>query len=664
VKFLKGVIKNFKMLFRIKTTLFAIIFGPLFIIFLIGLAFNTSSGISISIGYSMVDNSSLSYDFVNSLQEEGYLVQAFSSKNDCVQGLKDGIVHMCLVFPENFVIKDNKSNELVFVVDKTRINIVYEILDSVSKDIGVQTDALSKSLTDKLTTTLVQTASTLDKDLVSLVSVKGKLSGISTDANTISSNLGKIDLNSNNVDVDYSNKVKQLNDYAKEITDEVIDVTNQILSDSSASSVHNISLNLQEFSEDKYSDSEDYLDVIQKQINSTKTALDDLENKLSKAKSLTKENQNKIQSLRTKIGEIQSDVDSVKRDLEGITTSINTIKVKSSDQIVNPITTKVETISSKNNKLAVMFPYALLLVLMFISLFLSSSIVVLEKKSKASFRVFTTPTRDEFYIFSTFVTAFLIVLVEITTILLLSNFLFLDFISANLLVNSVIILLSIAVFVLLGMAIGYIFSSQQATNMASLSVGAIFLFISNMVLPIESISQSFQQIARLNPYVLASESLRRSILFSTSINGLSLSFLILSAYTLGLLILIVFVQKISKNLYFTRKPTTLAKQLNSIKTLVIHEREVYNEKEFIIAINRLTEEEYEDVVRQQERDIKHFLKNQLRYRKLARKFTSLTKKELLEEFAKQYDRRYKELKKHEDDLVKKLTESKERLKKQ
>ena len=661
MKFLKSIIKNFKILFRIKTTLLAVILGPLFIIFLIGLAFNTSSGIAISVGYSMPDNSSLSQDFVHSLHEKGYQVQPFATKIDCVTGLQSGVVHMCLVFPKDFTIENDKTNEIIFVVDKSRVNIVYEILESVSADIGVQSDALSKSLTEKLTNTLTSSSSIIENDLSSIVVIKNKLTEVSDNANTISSNLGNMDLEMTDVDTDFSSQAQTLNDYTEELRDEVVSATDDIMANSSGS-VYDTAEDLQDFAIDEYNDSLDYLNALEIQMNNTANGLDELEQKLSTAKTLTTENQAGIQSLRTKITEIIADINSVKSDLEGITTNINNIKITSSDQIVNPITTKVETINSKGNKLAVLFPYALLLVLMFISLFLASSLVVLEKRSKASFRVFTTPTRDEFYIFSTFITAFIIVFVEVAVILLVSKFFFIDFISANLLVNSLLILLSIAFFVLLGMAIGYLFSSQQATNMASLSLGAIFLFISNMVLPIESISQSFQKIAQFNPYVLSSEALRRSILFLTPLDKLSFTFLILGSYTLGLLILIVFVQKISKNLYFTKKPTTLAKQLDSIKTLKIHEKEVYNEKEFIISINRLTEEEYEDVIRTKEKEIRYFLKKQLRYGKLSRRFTKMTKKELLEAFAKQYDKRYKDLKKHEEDLAKQIMASKKKKK--
>ncbi len=659
MKFIKSIIKNFKILFRIKTTLLAVVLGPLFIILLIGLAFNSSSGISISVGYTAMDNSALTQDFVHSLHDKGYQVQQFATKQDCVKTLKAGLTHMCLVFPKDFSVENNKTNELVFVVDKSRTNIVYEIIDSVSSDVGLQADQLSKSLTEQLTSTLTSTSNTIDQDLASLVLIKNKVAGVSTDANDISDNLGNMDLDMGNINSDFTSQSENLNEYTKEIRDEVISATDDIIANSSGS-VAQTAQDLQDFAIEKYNSSEDYLNAVKVQINATKNGLDALEEKLATAKTLTTENQANIQSLRTKLSEISADIDSVKRDLEGITNRINSIKVTSTDQIVNPITTKVETINTKANKLAILFPYALMLVMMFIGLFLASTLVVIEKRSKASFRIFTTPTRDEFYLFSTFVTSFIIVIVEIALILLLSKFFFVDFISANLLVNSLLILISTATFVLIGMTIGYIFSTPQATNMASLSLGAIFLFLSNMVLPMESLSHQFQFIAQFNPYVLASESLRRSILFLTPLNELSFPFLVMGIYVVGLLILIVFVQKMVKNIYFTKKPLSLAKQIDSIKTLQIHEKNVYNEKEFIIAINRLSETEYEDVVRGQEKEIQHFLKKQLRYGRIARKFTKMTKKELLDAFAKQYEKRYKDLKKHEEELTKQLRDSKKK----
>jgi len=102
VKFFKAIGKNFKILFRLKTSILAVILGPLIIVLLIGLAFNSSSSIDISIGYTSPDNSTLTHEFVTALADNGYGVELFPSKNHCVDQLEQGLLHTCLIFPEDF----------------------------------------------------------------------------------------------------------------------------------------------------------------------------------------------------------------------------------------------------------------------------------------------------------------------------------------------------------------------------------------------------------------------------------------------------------------------------------------------------------------------------------------------------------------------------------
>ena len=80
-----------------------------------------------------------------------------------------------------------------------------------------------------------------------------------------------------------------------------------------------------------------------------------------------------------------------------------------------------------------------------------------------------------------------------------------------------LIFLASAFFIVLGMAIGYLFSTQEGAIMGSIIVGSVFLFLSNLVVPLESLAPALVNIVKYNPYVLASEFLRKSLLFSIEI---------------------------------------------------------------------------------------------------------------------------------------------------
>lgn len=667
MKFWKTIFKNFKILFRRKTSLIAIILGPLLVIFLIGFAFNTSSQFQISVGYVAPDNSTLTGEFVQTLQEQ-YVVKEFQTKDDCSAQLKQGVTHMCIIFPKDFVIENNKVNNVTFVVDKTRINVVYSILGSVNDKIGLKSDQLSKDLTDTLISTLDSTSSDIDTNLGSLIRLKKSIESSQEKVSTISSSFSSINLNTETVDTtDLSDDVDRVSSLAKSIRDEGVSVSRdglevvnilraQITNTTLLVELDGLEADLESLNS---SASEDYdsitekVTTIQETIDSTIESIDSLNDKLSTADSSVSSGVKSLAVLRQDLGNIISDIDSIKQGLEKSSQGISQIAVTSTDQIVNPIQTNIETVSSDKNQLLILFPYVLLLIVMFVGLMLSSTLVIVEKKSKAYFRIFTTPTRDEFYLWTTFFTSFIIVALQVAVILVLMELFFVKLISANLLVNLILLIVSISIFIMIGMGIGYLLSNQQGTNMASISVGAIFLFISNMVLPLESISPHLKKIAQYNPYVLASEMLRQSTLFNASFNQLGTGLGILVSYTIIIAMFIIIFQGMSKNLFFKNIPHIKSKKKTEKQLFSIKGTAISSEKELIEEVHNLREEEFKLLVKKS-KPAKKFIRDILDHKDIAKSLRKLNKKEFLdkiadknEELIKDVESKSKRLKKKE-----------------
>lgn len=649
MKFAKAIMKNFKILFRIKTSLIAIILGPLLIILIIGLAFNSSSNLQIVVGYHAPDNSSLTNEVITELQTT-HTMKPFTSKEACKNDLEQGLLHICIDFPQEFVVENEKTNNITFVVDKARINLVYTVIGSVSEKIGFKSEELSKGLTETLTTTLSDTSAAIDNNLGSLIKVRKNLDDTSSQIDTINRNLGNMDLNMVAVSVDFSGDINSILSDTKSLRNDALDVASEgllfvediqseLTGNSTASeALNNFEESLIELNESATSEFEDANETIadlKDKVQAASEKIDAIKQKFSNAKTLTDENRQKITLLKENLETIGTDIDSIKRNLEESSQKISNIKITSTEQIVNPINTNIETVSSDTNQLTILFPYVVLLIIMFVGMMLSSTLVIVEKKSKAYFRVFTTPTRDEFYIFTTFITAFIIVAIQMAIILALASYFFIDLISANLLINSIILLLGISLFILIGMAIGYVTNSQQSTNMASISLGAILLFLSNMVLPIESASASIKSIATYNPYVLASETLRKSILFGADFQVLGVEFLLLLGYSVIILILIVLFQKLSKHMFFRHIPHMKEKKRREKKNeYLVKGIQIHSEEEFITIIKKLNEQEYEKNIRYNKL-AKHFIKHRLGKPRIARKMKRFTKKELLEAIAKE-----------------------------
>jgi ABC-type multidrug transport system permease subunit len=554
MKIFKVLQKNFKILFRKKTSFFTIFLGPLFVILLMSFTFSSNSEMQMSIGYISPDDSPLTNEFVTNLKTN-YLAKQFWEKDTCVHELESGLMHACILFPKDFEIENNKTNNIIFVVDKSRISLVYSVIESISSDIDVKTEELSKDLTDKIVSTLTNTNTKLDSTLAIVIKTKAKTTEQEGSATEIGNDINEIsdDLK----DVDFTNldtSIDSLHQYTKNIYDGVYSEAGDCLDIVETSGIDaTLGAELEDELTAIRNVTKINYDNSSSKITDITTLVDSAISTIEKIETLSSEQSSSLTKMKTDLSQMTVDLGTVKSNIESMQNEINNIQVTSTENIVNPITTSIETTSSAgNNKLALIFPYLLILLIMFTSLLLSSTLVVVEKESNAAFRTFTTPTRDEFFVFTTFLTAFLIVIIQLLIILAAVSYFLFDFILANIYVNITLILLATALFIMLGMMIGYLLKTQQATNMATIFLGTILLFISNIVFPIETISPSLKLIAQYNPFVITSELLRQSIVFNTGFSEMALQLAIIFFYSVIFLVLILIFQKISKSNYFNK----------------------------------------------------------------------------------------------------------------
>lgn len=640
MKFIRAIIKNFKVLFRLKAALIAIIFGPLFVIFLIGFAFNSTNAIQLTVGYNAPDDSVLTTDFITNLEDK-YTTKSFLSGEDCVEELKHGLVHTCIFFPKDFVISKGKVNNLTFVVDKSRVNLAYTVIEGVSEQIGIKSDELSKDLTQTLTSTLTKTGTIIDNNIGSLIKIKKDMTENIKDVDQINSDLDNIDLEVQDISFSGTSIIASVDTNLDDIKDEVKGMVAlnipllEAIGDNSTDPIVDSLNDLDSYVLNKHNVSTVSIAELTTKLSTVQIQINNMEEQLTNAKKNTDSSKESITNLKSNINSVFTSIESVKGDLEDLSRDINSIEITSSDQIINPISTKIETISSDSNQLISLLPYLLMLIIMFVSLMLASTLVVVEKSSRASFRVFTTPTKDEFFILTTFVTAFIIVLTQLAVILFATSYFLIDVFTANLELNILLLVLSTTIFIMIGMAIGYLIKSQQGANMTSISVGALFLMVSNFVLPVESIIPALQAVAQYNPFVLASETLRRSTLFNMPLHEMLPEVSILLGISIAIFIIIIIFQKLSKARYFKRNQHARAKKIKEIKGLWIRNILVYNEQDFIQEITKLSEENYNSFVKRHSIKIKKFIIKELNKPDIAKKIRTCSKKELLDMIIKE-----------------------------
>jgi ABC-2 type transport system permease protein len=485
--------KNFRLLIRSKSSALIVLIGPLLLVLLISMAFNTSSLYDIKIGTYSGQYSELSNSIIDQLNQDEFNIIKSNSKEDCINLIKTNDIHVCAVFPENLDI--NTKENVEFYVDKSRMNLVYVIINSISTKVSTKSEELSTALTS----TLLNSINNADTKINEVSGIVTKLS---------------VDL-------------KEI----KESVDGVSSILNNIENETNVTSLNEKA--------DELNLTGDAGDLVSGYRNFVSSILSD-----------TKDSNSSLDGASLKLSEQMTNVNDIKSDLSGISKNFNSIQIKEVSKIVSPISTEIKPVALESTHFNYTFPALLVIVLLFSGLLVSSTTILEEKRSKAFFRNFITPTPNVLFLIGNYLSNLLVVLLQIIVIFLVVYMFSNILISTDIITNVILVILLVAsVFILMGMLIGYLFKSGETANLAVISLACIMLFFSNTILPLETLPLAIREVAGYNPFILGVDALKEILLFKSSLSMISLQFYILMAYIAVLTVLILAVRAFSKRRY-------------------------------------------------------------------------------------------------------------------
>ena len=553
--------KNLKLLIRSKSSSLVIILAPLILILLIGFSYNTSHT-GLNIGVCSPQENQDTDKFIESLQQEEYRVIKYTQAKECIEDIKLGFVHTCLVMPPEFKIEDNNPKEITFYIDQSKINLVYMITTIVNKKFDVKSQEISEQLASDILIRLVETKSKIDLKLPVVQQTKTQSSQIVTEIKSTSSELNKIDLKTPTS----SYQLSALDDFKKNASSELrlaldhLGAAKSTVSSSSLNSSEKASLNSDLSNADAKLDNlltlvngsgngglkdiSSMLTALQRDLNTTKSKLSAASEKIS----LTG---NKLSSATAGLNQGIASLGELEKTLQEIQQSLSSQKVTDASVIASPISIKIEKVSVGKTYLNYMFPSLLILVVMFISILLGTTLVMMDKHNPAYFRNFIIPVRKTTFIISTYLTNCLIIFIQIA-ILIGISFIFLEDIAAHLPWTVLILFVSSSVFTLIGMFIGYVFISEDTSTLASISTSSLLLFVSGVVLPLESMPAVIRQAVHYNPFVISEKMVREIFLFHSSFSVMLDDFLILVGYALFLFLAILIIDSLASKHYFIK----------------------------------------------------------------------------------------------------------------
>jgi ABC-type multidrug transport system permease subunit len=563
ISLIQIVKKNLKVLLRSKSSALIVIFGPLLLIFILGIAFDNSNTYALNLGVYSTDYNDLTLSFIEKLREKEFNVQKVDNEQTCVHMIKEGRLHACIVFPKDLTIdKKDLSNEIQFYVDYSRINMIYIIIETLTSKLSLQSKELSLNLTnvllEKLEATRVEVFNgrpLLSKILDDTQSSKSSLVKVKTDLANVDLSLQGTELTEFETTVE---DILEFREIEKNIRDKIriakanIDIARSQYASGGGGDA-TADRKLKEAKEELDSVTQnltgglsgysDNLGSLETEFSTVKSKIDEAKKKLDGMIEVREINAKDLDEVTSLLTSSEENLNKVLSSFDKIDEYIGSIQVKNADDIVSPIRTAIKAVTSETTHLNYIFPSLIVLVVMFVSIILGSTLVMMERHSPAYFRNFITPVNDWLFVFATFVTTHIIVFIQVAVIIGISAIFFQSQILPSLAWTLAALILITSVFALIGMTIGYVFNSEETAMLATIILGSIFLFFSNLIIPIESIPGKLAAVAKINPFVLSESLLKKIIIFQPGINSMIFEIGILVAFGVVFTFLLLVVEK-------------------------------------------------------------------------------------------------------------------------
>jgi len=582
--------KDMKLLIRSKASALIVILGPLLVIFLAGMAFDNTQAYSVSLGTYSSSYNEISENFITNLTQKDFNVRKFDDEESCVNAIREGAIHSCLVFSPDFKIGEGMNNDITFYVDYSKVNIVYMVLDSMTEVVTEKSSELSMNLTTVLLDTIDVTKKEVTEKKTQVVTLSSNNNEIKEKVNTAFDQLSGLDtsteLTSASVTELTSKKnqlistMNDLEDVAEQAVEEagsiIDDIEDEVLSMNLSSSERNAILDLLNDSKDDLNDIEEELESttnstdsrvieLNDAISGISSNIEDARTKLEQASQAKESSVSNLGNVKSLMDEAISSVAALQQAMDSIEASVNSIKVTDPSSIVSPVETTIKPVVANESHLGFIFPVLIVLVLMFTGVLLSTTLVMLEKKTTAYFRNFISPTKDITFISSTFVTCLLLLLVQLAVIIGLSAIFLGTGVFSSLPKAIPILLMCMTIFTLLGMLVGYLFNSEETATLGAISIGSILLLLSDVILPLESMPKYIFDVAQYNPFVLGSSLLRKVLIHNVPFRSVEIGIAYMLAYCAAFFVLVVVIQSVTKKHYISRYLKKIAAKPEQLK---------------------------------------------------------------------------------------------------
>ncbi|MBD3310618.1 hypothetical protein GF351_05355 [Candidatus Woesearchaeota archaeon] len=288
-------------------------------------------------------------------------------------------------------------------------------------------------------------------------------------------------------------------------------------------------------------------------INTTMLQLESLDQGLSRAESQVRQANQLKQAMLLDVSNIQESIDqnldiisSIREQVDSMSANLEEFTQVETADVINPIRTKYVRMHAEKTTLHRLFPTLMMMIITMVGILSSSSIVIGEKNSPAYLRNFITPVSDYMFLLGTYATNLLIIFSQIIFVFIIGWLAFQIPVLNHLHLVVIGLLIISTFFILLGMVMGFSFSSDEVATVVSVLLALLMFVLSPLLIPIEGLGSKIATLLSYNPFSIGDRIISNIIIKEIGLGGSKIGIAIMVGFSLYLLILLRNVQKLSK----------------------------------------------------------------------------------------------------------------------
>ncbi len=549
-------------------------FIPLILILIIGSLYFNQNEYHFKVGYVASNETDLTKIYLDSIeQDDTFSLSKQESRDKCVDMIEDGFLHACLVFPDDFSIKEANVSVVEVVLDNTKQDILSPLQNNLYEILNENTLEYKKRYIQDLVHFLDDTYNKSNELLRLNNEIKDSVA-------QLDSNLENLKKDLNEYDKDFSVNelgVSSLSNKFEDILDDrkyLIMNFNNFMIDS-YSSLEELDVLIDDF-EDNLSEQditkmrakilivEESLDGINSSLvqfdesinyNRMSDIIDDLRADLNDIEAQLDSNSDEIKSKINQNLEAQKRIDELNVEMDNISlflkNEIDSFEIKDTQTLIEPIVfEKRDIYVEDSDQISSVVPLFISTLILVLSLFLSSSIAYRERRTPALTRNILTKTNSLEFLLGNMVTSFVVIFVQVGLILAIYSFFILEggSLFSNILLLLASLIISIFPFIILGNFAGQI--AKDENNMYLILFAIIFLFLlgSGEILPLEFLNGNvvFSYLAYVNPFMFVQAIFRKIIYFTTSFRVVLFDYLVLIGFSAVFFIISLLIESYQK----------------------------------------------------------------------------------------------------------------------